>query len=105
MARQQARQGDVLLIPVKSPTGLTEETPDGDRVVLAHGEATGHVHAVSAARARAWRGADEMRYLEVRRGTQLIHDEHFPVMLDEGWYEIRRQREYVPAALPRTVTD
>ena len=108
--RQQLRQGDVFLMPATRPDGrLTEEGAEGGRVILAHGEATGHVHAVSSARARAWRTADERCFLEVRRsiglGAQLLHDEHFPVALDEGWYEIVRQREYVPAALPRTVTD
>jgi len=45
---QQIRQGDVYLIPVTAlPAGCKPIQPEGGRrFVLAHGEATGHAHAI-----------------------------------------------------------
>lgn len=45
-----ARQGDVLIVPVSKAVdpadlGVLLEEPEKSRVVLAHGEATGHAHA------------------------------------------------------------
>lgn len=43
----QLRQGDVQLQQVaKLPDGCTEVPPEGNRIVLAHGEVTGHAHAI-----------------------------------------------------------
>lgn len=44
----QIRQGDVMLIPVpKLPAGCKPIQPEGGRrFVLAHGEVTGHAHAI-----------------------------------------------------------
>ena len=44
----QIRQGDVYLVPVaKLPAGCTPIEPEGGRrFVLAHGEVTGHAHAI-----------------------------------------------------------
>lgn len=48
MKAHQIRQGDVYLIPVKAlPKGCTPIDPEGGRrFVLAHGEVTGHAHAI-----------------------------------------------------------
>jgi len=47
MKPQQVRQGDVQLQPVSSlPSGCTEIPADGNRIVLAYGEVTGHAHAI-----------------------------------------------------------
>ena len=41
------RQGDVLVVPVDEiPTGLKKVPREQGRLVLAHGEATGHAHVV-----------------------------------------------------------
>jgi hypothetical protein len=31
--------------------------------------------------------------------TQVVHQEHHPITLDAGWYQVTRQREYVPGTL------
>lgn len=47
MTPQQIRQGDVQLQPVATlPAGCVEIQPDGNRIVLAYGEVTGHCHAI-----------------------------------------------------------
>jgi hypothetical protein len=43
----QLRQGDVQIQQIsKLPQGCTEVPPEGNRIVLAHGEVTGHAHAI-----------------------------------------------------------
>lgn len=47
--RNQMRQGDVLLDFDNPPTALGKKLPrEAGRVVLAHGEATGHTHSINA---------------------------------------------------------
>ena len=47
-ARATIRQGDVVLFPVsKLPNGCKEVPNEKGRIVLAHGEVTGHAHAIA----------------------------------------------------------
>lgn len=104
--RQSAiyRQGDVLLQKVEQlPPNLTPVAWD-DRVVLAYGEVTGHAHAISTLHASMFTTQGE-RYLEVRPGALLVHEEHATIALPEGFYKVIQQREYVPQSAPRDVAD
>jgi hypothetical protein len=105
------RQGDVLLQLVSSlPAGAKDVTPD-DRIVLAHGEVTGHAHALyepltkstPAGKARMWDAGAE-RYLQVLETTALQHEEHAAIPLRPGFYRVVQQREYHPEAI-RQVAD
>jgi hypothetical protein len=100
----QIRQGDVLVESCEEPTGeLTPVEPEGGRVILAHGEATGHAHAIPMADAALLaKGAE--RFLWVQRRTQLKHDEHAPIWIEPGTYRVTRQREYTPEEI-RNVAD
>lgn len=111
--RQLYRQGDVLIaavdeIPLRASTPKTD---DEKRIVLAHGEATGHAHVIHArpteARVRRQRGrratwrepaTPDRTFLEVLSptGVELVHDEHETILLPPGAYEVTRQREYDP---------
>jgi hypothetical protein len=93
------RQGDVLLIQLdRLPEDAVRE-PDWGRLALAEGEATGHAHVVSSRRASLHR-LDEWdeRYLLVEgsRPLALRHEEHDPIPVPPGVWEVRRQREYRP---------
>lgn len=98
------RQGDLLLVPVDSvPEGGTASEERADRFVLAEGEATGHAHVAVGTQLRlaAWEGprrwwAPERRtFLTVPgEGARLVHEEHLPLVVPQGLYEVRRQREY-----------
>lgn len=121
MKPQQIRQGDVQLQPVaKLPEGCTELPPEGNRIVLAHGEVTGHAHAIydhidqetnpeaaseiaeaAIARARLWKAKDGSRYLEVTKPVTLRHEEHTQHTLNPGIYKLPTQVEYTPAELRR----
>ncbi len=106
------RQGDVLIIPVASlPTGLTEETRDAQgRIVLAHGEVTGHCHAIHEKHVRLFRAADDGamapdRYLEILGAPAVLrHEEHTHHTIEAGKYRVVIQREYSPEGL-RNVED
>ncbi len=105
------RQGDVLLIPVSEvPKGLVPVAREGGRVILAHGEVTGHAHAIVAAEADLFadpkattEAAD--RYLRLRSTVTLDHEEHGRIELPADNYIVRRQREWTDADEPRPVLD
>jgi len=51
--QQMFRQGDALIRAVAAiPANATDVTPKGERIVLAHGEVTGHAHAIAEGEAR-----------------------------------------------------
>ena len=102
LMRPVFRQGDVLLEGVDGlPDGAESRllATDEGRVVLAYGEATGHVHAVPAEAGELLEvttGDRVDRYLRLRSRTQLTHQEHGTIDLDPGVYRVRIQSEYVP---------
>ena len=101
--RPMFRQGDVLLVAVlRAPEGCTPIPDEGGRHVLAHGEATGHAHAVEEREARTFTHEGE-RYLLTKSKAQLIHEEHAPIAVPPGAYRVVIQREYEPDPI-RNVT-
>lgn len=105
----QYRQGDVLLISCDAlPTSARAIAPLGERVILAHGEVTGHAHTMNADRVRYFReDGSGNGFIQVhgRASVDLLHQEHAPVSVEPGLYEVRRQREYRPHAAARFVAD
>ncbi len=107
-----ARQGDVLIRQVRKrmPTGT--DVRERGRVILAHGEVTGHAHEVVAAApstdlappAQFFEEPDGRRFLFVERACVLTHQEHGTIALAPGSYEVIRQREYSPSEM-RNVAD
>ena len=92
------RQGDVLLEKMESlPAGASLQSHDGNRIVLAFGEATGHAHAVSTSHAQLYT-ANHERYLLAVEGARLVHEEHAAIDLEPGVYRVIQQREYIPQA-------
>jgi hypothetical protein len=105
---QQYRQGDVLLERIPSlPKKLTKVAREGARLILAHGSATGHSHAVATPRCDLYTSAKEpgVMFLDVRAAkAQLMHDEHDSIVLSKGAYRVSRQSEYSPETI-RQVQD
>jgi len=102
----QIRQGDVLVEAAKIPKSAKAE-PREDRVVLAHGEVTGHCHAFYSERVRMFRDDGLARaFIRVtgKEPVELQHEEHGAVAHAPGDYEVIRQREYSPEAI-RDVAD
>lgn len=99
------RQGDVLVVPVDAAVAGDPLSREEGRIVLAHGEATGHAHAIAEPTAALFaipESAD--RHLRLVRPSMLLHEEHAPIELPAGTYRVRRQREYHPEEI-RTVAD
>jgi hypothetical protein len=97
----QYRQGDVLLIKLAEAEAdalhLKERArPTKGRLILAHGEATGHSHSIDGATASLHELRFGERHLTVWAPTELTHEEHAPIQLDPGFYRVIRQREFVP---------
>lgn len=105
MAKFQVRQGDVLVTAVRKPRGeLKLVEPEDGKLVLAHGEATGHSHAIDAVFGNLHLDLDGRCYLHMEAAGQLVHEEHGAIGLSPGWFEVTRQREYSPEAI-RNVAD
>jgi hypothetical protein len=102
------RQGDVLIIPVKSiPEKLDAIDREEGRVVLAYGEVTGHAHAIKAEAAALFRDPKLMAVFMRVNGdapVALEHNDHDTIMIPPGKYQVVRQREYSPGAI-RNVAD
>lgn len=99
------RQGDVLIIPVeKMPKDCESVRRDKGRVVLAYGEVTGHAHAITSRNAELYteKAPKPRTFLRVVKTEALLrHEEHAPVQLPPGNYEVIHQREYTPEEIRR----
>jgi hypothetical protein len=102
------RQGDVLLVRVKSiPRKVDPVAREAGRVVLAHGEVTGHAHAIRDDRAALFRDpklAEIFMHVSGDVPVALEHDEHDTISVPPGNYRVIRQVEYTPEAV-RNVAD
>ena len=100
------RQGDVLIRRIKSlPTPKAQPRLTG---ILAYGEVTGHAHRVEdlaqAEVLEVLKGGKRLFLRVAAEGVRIVHEEHAPVTLPAGNYEVEIQREYSPAEI-RNVTD
>lgn len=102
------RQGDVLIVSVSElPSDLDQVARENGRVVLAHGEATGHAHAIKDKRAALFRDpklAAVFMHVTGDSPVALEHDEHDTIVIPPGNYQVIRQREYSPEEI-RNVAD
>lgn len=96
------RQGDVLIREVQSiPAGKKRATGH-----ILEGEVTGHIHRIDDLTAAEVLECGEGLFLSVTAegGVSIVHEEHSPILLPPGNYEITRQREYSPEEI-RNVAD
>jgi len=114
MARKTAvptifRQGDVALVRVTSvPADAKKRAKENGRVILAHGEVTGHAHRVEGGNAALLDAPDGTVYLtidELFGGATVVHEEHATIELKPSAYKVIRQREWTDAQEPRQVAD
>lgn len=106
------RQGDVLVRRIADRQRTGKDASEQGRVILAHGEVTGHAHevvgaagvATQAPPAQFFEDPNGRRFLFVDRTCALTHQEHGTISLAPGCYEVVRQREYSPEAI-RNVAD
>jgi hypothetical protein len=101
MVKNQARQGDLLFIKIKTlPTGTTKAKDN----VLAYGEVTGHHHTAEGDGVCVMENDTGQKFVSSSQPWTATHQEHAHIAFDGGVWEVRRQREYQPDAI-RTVQD
>ena len=101
----QLRQGDVFLVKVDElPANLTSIHCENGKIVLAHGEATGHAHTISNRVAKFFENKSGQRFLSVTNSAVLQHQEHDKISIPKGNYQVVRQCEYTPQEI-RNVVD
>jgi hypothetical protein len=98
----QYRQGDVFLHPTTKRSYCGHAHPPTERGIVVHqGENSRHAHVISSGAtvydvhrlARPHPPSDLM--LEVTDAeVKLTHEEHDPIIIEQGLYEVRRPREY-----------
>src|SRR5260221_568825 len=83
---RQYRQGDVLLCAIdRIPPEAKPAPTNGDRVIVALGELTGHAHAFAAAEAQLFQEKSSRGSFLVigEKGARLCHEEHHPILVTE----------------------
>ncbi len=105
MTTNHYRQGDVLIEQVQKVPAKAQPQKPSKRIVLAHGEVTGHHHALETRDpADWWKTADspiDEQFVRVKNGASIVHQEHAPIELEPGTYRVTRQREYSPEEIRR----
>jgi hypothetical protein len=85
------RHGDLILIPSdQEPPATARPTRS---LVLAEGEETGHKHVLTGD-VIGWSNWSRIAVRE--KPAMLTHEEHAPLAIPPGAYEVRRQRIYEP---------
>ena len=99
-------QSDVYLTEAEGiPKNAEKVSARNGRFILAEGEATGHAHAVVDDELEVYE-KDGILYIKASRPFTIVHEEHAPVTVEAGIWEVDRQREYDPfLEETRTVTD
>lgn len=93
MKTKLARHGDILFKVVDKKVGKKVTTK-----TVAYGEVTGHHHSFSGSDNVVCYADDngEVTSIEVIEPSTITHQEHKPVTLEKGVYEVYRKFEYDP---------
>lgn len=102
------RQGDVLLVPVDGIADGTEIASNDGRVILAYGEATGHHHSIASHDNVTLFRPDDMpagsMVLKVEGdAVTLEHQEHSPIEIPPGLYQVVIQVEETPGVIRQVI--
>lgn len=85
------QQGDVILVKIDE---IKEGAKKLDHLILAEGETTGHSHRITAGEVMLYDSRVGL-LLEVSSDTAtLTHEEHGPIAIPRGVWQVRRVREY-----------
>jgi hypothetical protein len=110
------RQGDVLIEQIATVPATAEKQIRSARIILAHGEVTGHHHALETIDAADWWKTGDIAndnekpnalagalFVSLLSGGVVTHQEHAAIRLPAGNYRIIRQCEYAPEAIHNVV--
>ena len=93
----QIQQGDVCFERIERiPKSAQRVQTSAERIVVAEGEATGHAHAIEDVEAAELFEKDGVLYLDVKESATVVHEEHGPLTLDPGAWEVGIVNEVDP---------
>jgi len=95
MKPAQFRQGDILLVLVKALPADARELGRCSSAVLKQSPLTGHAHRLCGDELLVL-AAGEDRFVQSSCAATLIHEEHAPISVPPGTYQVVQQREYWP---------
>ena len=98
------RQGDVLIVSTDNIPGNPEPEKKLPHLTLAKGEVTGHAHKITEGDAELYEHEGTLFLKVISEEALLSHEEHLPILLPRGNYEIKIQKEYEPGGW-RKVSD
>lgn len=101
---QPMRQGDVILQPSQELQNVHSQFVEKlANLVLAEGEVTGHTHQITEGEAELYQWGANL-YLRVTSDTAILtHEEHQPMVIPQGDWIVKIQREYEPQGWRRVV--
>ena len=86
------RNGDLLIKELDAfPKGLKKINSN----VLAFGEVTGHRHELIGS-CQVMENKEGKKFFKVDEEAELIHQEHKPIKIEAGVFEVLIEREYSP---------
>ncbi len=86
------QHGDVIIAEIEAEKVCGEVQP---HLILEEGEVTGHMHRVTSGEAQLLVDGGR-KFLRARTTVVVSHEEHKPITLPPGQYEITRVKEYDP---------
>jgi len=90
------QQGDVILKSVVSiPKGSKPVIAKKRGYVLAEGEVTGHAHVIDDIEAEVFE-KDGVMFIKTTKSINVTHEEHKPITLDAGIWQVGIVKEYDP---------
>lgn len=92
----QKQQGDVIFTKLNAmPAGEHKRIEQDKRgVVFAEGEVTGHYHAIRHETDAELIRIGERMLLKLEKGATVEHEEHEPITLEPGIWEVGQVREW-----------
>lgn len=92
IAQKTLQQGDVLAVKLEQMPAGEQKIIAQKRLVVAHGE-SGHSHVIEDDDATLIQIGERM-LLKLEKTATIIHEEHKPITLSPGVWEIGRVQEY-----------
>ena len=91
-AKTNAQQGDCLFVKeTKLPDG-EQKVIAQSKIIVAHGEG-GHSHVIDQIGSKMVK-IDDLIYIILEQQATVVHEEHKPITLSPGVWEVGRVQEY-----------
>ena len=89
-------QGDVGIIKNQPNNLITVSGKKQDTYVVQEGEHTGHAHRFLDGNVDIYQQEDRKFLKVLKGGSTITHEEHLPITIEEGEYEVRIVRQVDP---------